>query len=489
MRPVQKGLQDLSFLKLKSKPSNETDWLNQMNTQFEKKDDLNAVLTVTIKPEDYKGPVEKQLKDYRKKANIPGFRHGMAPMGMVKKMVGKAILVDEVNNLANKSLFDYLTDNKIHYLGKPVLSWDKKPKADWDSEGEFEFYFELGLAPDFKLNLSDKDKVTRFKIKLDSKEIDKEIDNMKRRYGSLEQIDVTENDQDSVSGTLTELDNNGEPLEGGVEGKETRVLIEMVEDKKTKSALTGLKPGDKVKVNIFKLFKDNEQVIASTLGLPKEGVKDLNKEFELNVTEIQRFIQSPVDQSLFDKVFGEGEVTTEEEFRKRVTENLETYYKSESENMVDHEITHVLKDKHAIQLPDAFLKKWLIEEFPDNYNAENIDEQYGKESDGLRYQLINDKIMEDFKLEVSEDDLNHASLSFTAQQLRQYGMPNPDVETLQYFEKQNRGDQNYLNRVRDMVVNQKVTEQVKSMISIKEKEISVEKFYEHIRKHNEKHNH
>lgn len=460
-----------------------------MNTQLEKKDDLNAILTVTIKPEDYKEPVDKQLKDYRRKANIPGFRHGMAPMGMVKKMVGKAILAEEVNSLANKSLFDYLAEHKINYLGKPVLSEEIAPKADWDTEGEFEFYFELGLAPNFDLKIGEKEKATRFKIKLGAVDIDKEVDNLKRRYGSLEQIDVTENDQDSVSGTLTELDDKGELLEGGIEGKEARVLIEMVDDKKTKALLTGVKPGDKLKVDIFKLFKDNDQVISTTLGIPKEGIRDLNKTFELNVTEIQRFIQSPVDQSLFDKVFGEGVVTTEEDFRNRVQENLETYYKTEAENMVDHEIQHLLKDNHSIQLPDDFLKRWMVAEFSDNYNSENIDELYNKESDALRYQLINDKIMAQYNLEVTEDDLNRSSMSFTAQQLSQYGMPNNDIETLKYFEKQNREDQNYMNRVRDMVVNQKVTDQIKSMITIKEKEISADKFYEHIRKHNEEHNH
>lgn len=466
-----------------------TDCSQNMNTQFEKKDDLHAVLTVTIKPEDYKNPVEKQLKDYRRKASIPGFRPGMAPMGIVKKMVGKAILVDEVNTLANKMLFDYLKDNKINYLGKPILSDEKEQVADWDKEGDFKFTFDLGLTPSFELNVSSKDKVTRYKIKVTDAEIEKEIEDHKRRFGSLEQIDATENDMDSVGGTLTELDDKGNALDGGIAGKNFRILIEMVEDKKTKAALIGVKPGDKLKVNIFKLYKDNEQVIASTLGIPREGVRDINKEFEMEVTEIQRFNPSPVDQSLFDKVFGEGQVSTEEEFRKKIASSLEEYYKGEAENMVDHEIQHILEDKHQIGLPDDFLKNWLIAEFPDNYNAENIDELYDKESDSLRHQLINDKIMDQFKLEVTEEDIRQASIGFTIQQLRQYGMQDPDVETIQYFEQKNREDKNYLNRVQDMVVNRKVIEQVKQLITIKEKDISVEKFYEHIRKHNEEHNH
>lgn len=460
-----------------------------MKTQFQKKDDLNASLTVTISPEDYKESVDKQLRDYRKKTNLPGFRPGMAPMGMIKKMVGKAIFVEEVNRLANDELYKYLVDNKLNVLGKPLMSEDVESKADFDKEGEFEFHFDLGLAPEFDLNISDKDKVTRYVLTVDDKEIDKEVENLSKRYGSLEKIDATKTDQDSVSGTLTELDDNGDALEGGVEDKETRILLEMVEDKKTKKALTGVKEFDEVKVDIFKLFKDNEQVIASTLGLPKEGVKDLNSTFLLKVTDVQRFKPSEINQELFDKVFGEGQVKDEKEFREKIAENLKSYYASEAENMVDHEVQHVLQGKHQLSLPDVFLKRWLVEEYPDNYTEDTIDERYENESNALRYQLINDKIVEDYKIEVAEEDINQASMQFTAQRLREYGLPNPDVETLRYFEQQNREDQNYLNQVRDMVINRKVTDQVKSMITIKEKEVTVEKFYDIVKKHNEKHNH
>lgn len=460
-----------------------------MNVTFEEKDALNALLTIELNPEDYQPKVDSELKKYRSKAAVPGFRPGKAPMGVIKKMVGKAMLVDEINKLASETLFKHLEENKIDVLGQPLASEEQDESMNFDNPTDFVFKFDLGLAPKFDLNITEKDKLTRYKITVPEDEVEKEVDNNQRRFGKMLDIDVSESDQDTVKGILTELDKDGNPLEGGVEGKETTVLLEMVKDKATKKALTGVKVGDLVKIDIFKFFNDNEKVLASTVELPAEGIKDLNKDFNLEVTELKRFEKAEVNQELFDQVFGKDTVTTVEDFKAKLAENIEQYYSSEAENQLDHSISHLIIDKHTLNLPDEFLKRWLVKSYPDTYNTENIEEMYAKESNQLRRQLVTEKVIQEFKLEVTQEDLNQISIGYTAQMLRQYGISNPDMETIRYFEEKNKEDQNYMRKIGDIAIDRKVTEQVKTIVTIKEKKISLDEFYKMIEKHNAEHNH
>ena len=365
-------------------------------------------------------------------------------------------------------------------------------KATWTFENpsDFTFKFDLGLAPKFDLNISAKDKLSRYQITIPEDEVEKEVDNNLRRFGKMLEIDKTEGDQDTVKGMLTELDKKGEPLEGGVAEKETTVLLEMVKHKPTQKALIGKKVGDVVNVDIFKFFNDNEKVLASTVELPAEGIKDLNKDFKLEITEVKRFEKATLGQDLYDQVLGKDVVKTEDEFKAKLSENIEQYYKSEAENQLDHSVSHLISDKHnSINLPDAFLKRWLIKTYPDNYNAENIDELYGKESDQLRRQLIMEKVVAEFKLEVTQEDINQISVGYTAQMLRQYGMNNPDLETIRYFEEKNKEDKNYMRKIGDIAIDRKVTDHVKTMITVKDKKIALDAFYKMIEKHNHEHNH
>jgi trigger factor len=460
-----------------------------VNVTFEEKDALNALLTIELNPEDYQPKVDAELKKYRTKANIPGFRPGKAPMGVIKKMVGTPMLVDEINKLASDSLFKHLEENKIDVLGQPLASKEQS-EMDFENPSDFTFKFDLGLAPKFDLNITAKDKLVRYKITVPANEIDKEMDNNQRRFGKMLDIDITEGEQDTVKGMLTELDKDGNALEGGISEKETTVLLEMVKDKATQKSLIGKKIGDIVNVNIFKFFNDNEKVMASTVGLPAEGVKDLNKDFSLNITEVKRFEKANIDQDLFDQVLGKDIVKTEEEFRTKVSENMEQYYVSEAENQLDHTVSHLITDKHdSINLPDGFLKRWLVKSYPETYNEGNIEELYGKESNQLRRQLVTEKIVSEFKLEVTQEDVNQISVGYTAQMLRQYGMSNPDLETIRYFEEKNKEDKNYMRKIGDIAIDRKVTDQIKSIVTVKDKKIALEEFYKMIEKHNHEHNH
>ena len=457
-----------------------------MNVTFEKTDDLNAIIGIEIKNADYQDNLNKQFKDYRKKAKIPGFRPGTVPLGMVKQMIGKSALFEEVNRLTSEALYKHLQDNKIDILGQPMTSIDKKGETDFENYGDFTFYFDLGLAPIFDLRISTKDKLTRYEIELDEKEVETEITNLRRQNGKLENKDKSETENDSIVLIMTEVDKKGEHKNGGVFEQEVTVLPEVVKSKKVKKQLVGLSVDDKLKLDPFELFNDNEMVITQSLGIEKEAVEGLNKTFKAVVKEIRRVVPAELNQEFFDLVMGPGTVASEEEFEAKIRENLGSYYEAEAEKQLEAEINSMLEDNHKLVLPDTFLKRWLQETKPETYNAGNVDEQYETESVVLRKQLIREKIAEQENVEVTDEDVNQTSFAYTAQMLRQYGLNNPDPAMVQNFEAKNREDKNYLMRIRDVVVEKKVLDKVKEMMTVKSKKLAVDKFYDQVKKFNDK---
>ena len=457
-----------------------------MNVTFKKLDDLNAIISIEVKNEDYQENLNKQFKDYRKKAKIPGFRPGTVPLGMVKQMIGKSVLFEEVNRLTSEELYKYLQDNKIDILGQPMTSSSMESETDFDNYGDFTFHFDLGLAPVFDLKVSTKDKLTRYEIELDGKEVETEIKNLRRQNGKLENIDKFETENDSIVLIMTETNAKGEHKDGGVFEQEVTVLPEVVKSKKVKKQLLNVSIDDELKINVFDLFNDNEMVVSHSLGIEKEAVSSLSKNFVGKVKEIKRVFPAELNQEFFDLVMGPGAVSNEEEFNKKIEENLGSYYVAESEKQLEAEINSVLEKNHKLTLPDDFLKRWLQGTKPETYTADKVDELYAEESNVLRKQLIREKIAEQENVEVSDEDINQTSFAYTAQMLRQYGLNNPDPAMIQNFEAKNREEKNYLLRIRDVVVEKKVIDKVKDMITIKSKKISVDKFYNEIKKFNDK---
>ena len=457
-----------------------------MNVTFKKLDDLNAIISIEVKNEDYQENLNKQFKDYRKKAKIPGFRPGTVPLGMVKQMIGKSVLFEEVNRLTSEELYKYLQDNKIDILGQPMTSSSMESETDFDNYGDFTFHFDLGLAPVFDLKVSTKDKLTRYEIELDGKEVETEIKNLRRQNGKLENIDKSETENDSIVLIMTETNAKGEHKDGGVFEQEVTVLPEVVKSKKVKKQLLNVSVDDELKINVFDLFNDNEMVVSHSLGIEKEAVSSLSKNFVGKVKEIKRVFPAELNQEFFDLVMGPGAVSNEEEFNKKIEENLGSYYVAESEKQLEAEINSVLEKNHKLTLPDDFLKRWLQGTKPETYTADKVDELYAEESNVLRKQLIREKIAEQENVEVTDEDINQTSFAYTAQMLRQYGLNNPDPAMIQNFEAKNREEKNYLLRIRDVVVDKKVLDKVKDMITIKTKKISVDKFYDEIKKFNDK---
>ena len=457
-----------------------------MNVSFEKKDELNAIISVIVTNDDYQENLNKQFKDYRKKAKIPGFRPGTVPMGMIKQMIGKSALFEEVNRLTSEALYKHLQENTIDILGQPMTSNEKKGETDFDNYGDFTFHFDLGLAPIFDLNISSKDKLTRYEVELDQKEVATEVKNLRRQNGKLETKDKSETENDSVVILVTEVDKKGEHKEGGVFKQEVTVLPEVVKHSKTKKQLVGVSTGDELSLNILDLFNDNEMVIKQSLGIEQEAIATLNKTFKAIVKEIRQVVPAELNQEFFDLVMGPGAVKDEKEFEAKIEENLGSYYQAEAEKQLDAEVNKILEKNHSFVLPDAFLKRWLQETKPETYSPETIDEQYAKESVVLHKQLIREKIAEQENVEVTDEDVNQTSFAYTAQMLRQYGLNNPDPSMVQNFEAKNREDKNYLMRIRDVVVEKKVLDKVKDLITIKSKKLAVDKFYDEVKKFNEK---
>lgn len=456
-----------------------------MEVAFEKKNDLEAVLKVNISKDDYASRVEEELKKTQRKVSMPGFRPGKAPMGMVKKMYGKGIFVDEVNRMASESLFGYLQENNIEYLAQPIMGGDNT--IDFETEGDFTFSFEIGLAPKPELKLSEKNKITRYVIKVGDAELDKEVENIQRRYATEMAVEASE-DKDIVYLNATELDENGAPLEGGAADKNISTTPELIKDKKTQKQLLGVKIGDEFTADLFKVFNDNEKVIASTLGLPAEAVADLNKNFSFKVTDIKRYQPAALDQNLFNQVFGEGRANNEEEFRNLLREDLERYYASEANNMFEHEVDHLVYDMHDYDLPAEFLKKWLLEN-NEEFTAENIEEKYQGEARQLRYVLLRNKVLADNEIQINAEDIENMSMAYSAQMLSQYGMPNADEALIRQISEGNKKQEGYLSRISDMVAQRKFMEIAVTKVKAVDKEVGVEEFYEIIRKHNEEHNH
>ncbi|MDC1430888.1 trigger factor [Bacteroidia bacterium] len=457
-----------------------------MNVSFEKKDELNAIISVIVTNDDYQENLNKQFKDYRKKAKIPGFRPGTVPMGMIKQMIGKSALFEEVNRLTSEALYKHLQENTIDILGQPMTSNEKKGETDFDNYGDFTFHFDLGLAPIFDLNISSKDKLTRYEVELDQKEVATEVKNLRRQNGKLETKDKSETENDSVVIIVTEVNKKGEHKDGGVFEQEVTVLPEVVKHSKTKKQLVGVSTGDELSLNILDLFNDNEMVIKQSLGIEQEAIATLNKTFKAVVKEIRQVVPAELNQEFFDLVMGPGAVKDEKEFEAKIEENLGSYYQAEAEKQLDAEVNKILEKNHSFVLPDAFLKRWLQETKPETYSPETVDEQYAKESVVLHKQLIREKIAEQENVEVTDEDVNQTSFAYTAQMLRQYGLNNPDPSMVQNFEAKNREDKNYLMRIRDVVVEKKVLDKVKDLITIKSKKLAVDKFYDEVKKFNEK---
>jgi len=446
-----------------------------MNITQDKKDNLNSVLTVKINPDDYKERVEKAIKAQAKKAKLPGFRPGMVPASHIKKVFGKNILVDEINTLLNDTVNNYISENKLEILGQPLPKIDDTKDFNWDFTDEFEFIYELGLAPEFDLDFSSKDKLTYYTVKVDEDTLASRITNLRKSYGKMSNPDVSAED-DVLYADLKQLSADGSVFEEGISNTSS-VRLDQISDAGIRSSLTGLKKDDVAEIDLQKAFDGNVTIIAKLLDISEDDARDLKSKFQLTVRNINRLEEGELNQEFFDKLFGADVVKTEDEFRQKIREELESMMVQNADQKLQADMLRFGLDKVNMSLPDEFLKRWLKATNEKLSDAE-LEEGYADFARNLRWTLIENKIIKDNKLEIKYDEIFEAAKRRLDAQFRMYSpQPLPEDQLGQYT-AQFLQDKENANRIFEEVKAQHVFDYLKGVITLENQEIEYNKFLE-----------
>lgn len=457
-----------------------------MNVTFDKKDALNGTISVQIESTDYMPTYDKKLKDYRKKANIPGFRAGTAPMGMIEKQVGNSILLDEINTAASKGLYDYINGEKISLLGEPVLN--QETLIDKLEKGlNYTFKFDIGMAPEFDLNIGKGDVFTKYGVSVDEAEVNEEIERMRKRFGKLEEVTIAEQENDMVYLNLVELTDDKTALEGGVKADNVPMLLSAVKNAEAKALLIGISKGATSTVNIFTLFDNDEQEMSHALGVAKVGIADLNQNFSFEVVDIKRNVEGDINQDLFDAAYGPGNITSLEALKEKVAEDIKGFYTAQADHLLEHNMMDTLVAKHNVTLPDEFLKRWLMDRYADKFNAENLEEAYKPEANYLKNHLVEEKIMKAAEIKIEEADIRAAAVEYTKQMFGGYAMTGLNEDLINQLIEPSLKKEDYRSRMINSAVKIKVNAAVKDMITVEEKLVSKDEFMKIVEEHNAAH--
>jgi len=444
-----------------------------MNITRENIDDLNALLKVEIVKADYQEKVENVLKDYRKKANIKGFRPGMVPIGLVKKMYGKAVKLDEINKTVSENIHKYLADEKIEILGDPLPKTDDQERIDFDTQDNFKFSFELGLAPAVELTVSKKNKVTYSEITIDDKMKADYRDNYTRRFGEFRKAEETE-DKDVLKGKIEALDQNGNINPEGISAQETTLAVDIIKDEEIKKSFIGRKENEAIDFDVRKAFP-NDNEIAGLLKKKKEEVEGLEVSFRFTISEITRFHPAEVNQELFNRIWGEGVVSTEEEFEKKIEEEISASLKRESDYKLLQDVKKLFIEKTELSFPEDFLKRWLLK-VNEKTTAEQIDKEFDSFRHDLKWQLIRNKVAKDNEMKITEEELQKEAENITRYQFRQYGLFYATDEQISNYAKETLKREDDAKRIADKILEDKVLENLKEVVKIENKKVTAEEF-------------
>jgi trigger factor len=446
---------------------------NKMNITKENIDDLNAVLKVKIEKTDYEDKVETVLKDYRKKATIKGFRPGMVPIGLVKKMYGRAVQIEEINKVVTENVQKYINDEKLEILGDPLPKPDDQEKFDFDTQQDFTFSFEIGLSPAVELKLSKKNKVNLYEIIIDEKMRNQYLENYTRRYGELKKAGQTE-EKDVIKGKIEAIDENGNVIPEGPVVEETSLGIDIIKDKEIKESFLGKKISDVIDFDLKKAYP-NDSEIAGILHRKKEEVSELGANYRFTINEISRFYPAEIGKELFDRIYGEGVVNSEEEFMKKIEEEITINLKRESEFKLMMDIKNLTMEKTDFQLPEEFLKRWLL-----RVNEKTTEEQIEKEFDAfrkdLKWQLIRNKVARDNDVKISEEELQKEAENITRYQFQQYGLFYATDEQIANYAKETLKREEDAKRIADKILDEKVILLLKELVKLDNKSVTIEEF-------------
>ena len=446
-----------------------------MNIVCENVDTLNGLLKVHVGTEDYKEKYDKTLIDYRKKANIPGFRPGKAPMSFITKQYGKAVLADELNKLVNDSIYKYITENNLQILGSPIPKSDEEVVGNWDNPAEFEFIYEIGYAPTFDIPLSNKDSFEYMNISIDKKLLDEEVDNIRRRYGKMVSTDKIEGNE-IISVQITELAADGAVKEGGI-SKNTSFSMELISDKKVVKSLKDAKIGDVLELEIAKLTKDNKD-LAAMLGVSEIDLEGIEKIFKVEIIDVRIIELAELNEELFDKIYGPGVVSNEDELRTKIQADLESIFNRNAQVVFMNKIYDHLMENVNPEFPVDFLKRWLKMTSDKPLTDEQWESEMSNYLRSLKYRLIQNKVFESNNIEISYNDIMDHAKNLLLDNYRQYGIPTEDIPEQEVMQSVMRilQDEQQRNEIQSQVTEKKFEEIVSNMVKKKERKVSYEEF-------------
>lgn len=445
-----------------------------MKISFENPDKVNGLMTIAVEEADYKENVEKTLKDYRKKANMPGFRPGQAPMGLIKRQYGAAARMDEINKLVGKEIYKYVQDNNIQMLGEPLPSEKQEPQ-DLENGTEFTFYFDIAVAPEMKVSLTGRDKVDYYNIIVDDKLVDQQVDMFASRAGSYEKA-RTYKDNDMLKGDLRELDEAGNTKEGGITVEAAVLMPTYIKVDDQKKLFDGAKLGDIITFNPRKAYPDNDTEVSSLLKIERDTVKDMTSDFSFQITEIQRFAKHAVDQELFDQTFGEGVVKDEKEFREKIAEGLKRQLATDSDFKFIQDVrAHCEKKVGELTYPDALLKRIMLSNNKDK-GEDYVEKNYAQSIKELTWHLIKEQLVKAQNIKIEDADVKEAAKEAARAQFAQYGMNNVPEDYIENYANEvlKKGDSNDV--LVDRAIDRKLTAVLKTVVKLNEKEVSLEDF-------------
>ncbi len=440
-----------------------------MNITLDKQSATDGLIKIQLSATDYQPKVDEKLKDYARKANIKGFRQGKVPAGVIKKMYGKSILVEEVNHIVSHSVSDYIRDQKLKILGDPMPNREKGFNIDWDTQKDFEFEFQIGLVEDFLVDLSSKVKIASHKIEVDQQVIDETLVDLKTRFGNTTNPEVSEagcNLQGEIS------------VKGEEEKKGSYINIDKVA-KKEQNKFIGVKKEDIIEFDIEKAFEDNN-AIAQVLNIQEEEVAQAKGTYTFTVSSISKVEPATINQELFDKVFGPEAVKSEEEFIEKIKATISENYDRETDHLLDHEIQHYYVDHTKINMPDNFLKTWLISTSNGQVTEEILEKEFNAYKESLKWDLIKNKISEEKEIKVEGDEVRAKARQFIMDQFggpaiaAQLGDKLDDIAN-NYLSGQDGKGENFM-KIYNQLRHERILKVIKDSITVSEKNVSLAAF-------------
>ena len=444
-----------------------------MNISFEIANKVNGLLTLTVEEADYQENVEKALKDFRKKANYPGFRPGMVPMGLIKKQYGASAKMDAINKLIGEQIYKYVQDNKIQMLGEPLQHEGQEPQ-NLEKPAPYTFQFDIAVAPEFSIELNGHNKIDHYTITIDDALIDRQVDMFASRLGSFESVDSYE-DNDMLKGDLRELDEKGNTKEGGLTVEAASVMPNYIKNEAQKALFNGAKKGDIITMNPREAYENNAE-LAAFLKVKEEELGNYTGNFSYQITDIQRYKKHAVDQELFDRTFGEGEVKSEKAFRERIAEGLKEQLSVDADYKFIQDVRAYCEKKVGdLQFPDALLKRIMLNNNKER-GEEFVEKNYANSLKELTWRLIKDKLVAAHNIKVDDKDVLEAAKETARVQFAQYGMNNVPDDYVENYAKEIMKKRENVDGLVDRASDIKLCEALKKVVKLNEKEISLEDF-------------